>query len=173
MAKRNPILGVGFNNFKYAYNDYDFSNGAFGTERASHSTWFGTMGDLGYVGLGLFVAILLSSLWTCYRIERMRSDHPEIRAIKPFALALQCAFVVMIVGGTFLHMQYVEMLWHYFALSMALQRISAEALASAYAYQPAHVGAPAPVGAGVGTPAFGTRPAVTAFSPARPDERYP
>jgi probable O-glycosylation ligase (exosortase A-associated) len=173
MARRNPILGVGFNNFKYAYNDYDFSNGAYGTERASHSTWFGTMGDLGYVGLGLFVVILLSSLWACYRVERIRSDHPEIRAIQPFALALQCSFVVMIVGGTFLHMQYAEMLWHYFALSMALQRIAAEATAPAYAFSTVRGGVPATAAAAAtvgAVPAFG-RPPVTAFAPARSDDR--
>jgi probable O-glycosylation ligase (exosortase A-associated) len=133
MAESAPLLGVGFNSFKAAYDDYDFSNGYYGDERTAHSTWFGVMGELGYVGLVLFVAILISSLLSCWRLERITSDHPDVALLKPFAFALQGSFFALIVGGTFLHTQSQEMLWHLFGLSMAMQRIATTVLEGEHA----------------------------------------
>jgi hypothetical protein len=41
-----------------------------------------------------------------------------------YAVSLQAAFVAAMVGGTFLPWSYTEMLWHFFALSMALRQIA-------------------------------------------------
>ena len=50
MANANPILGVGHNSFMAAFNQYDTSNGQYGTRRAVHSSWMAVLADLGYPG---------------------------------------------------------------------------------------------------------------------------
>jgi len=132
MGADNPIFGAGFHSFEYAFDRYDFLDGEYGTARAAHSTWFGVFGELGFVGLGLFVVMLLQTLYVSQRLRRTRMDLPRSPEIRIYATALQAAMVSMIVGGTFLHLHYSEMLWHYFALTIALEgiadRTAAEAL---------------------------------------------
>lgn len=180
MAKDRPITGVGFNAFSQAYDEYDPARGAMGNMRTAHSTWFGTLGDLGYPGLGLLIMLLLTSTWGCYQVERVAKRTPGLEDLAPFALATQSSFIVMMVGGTFLHMQYSEMLWHLFGLSMAMQRITAEALVPVVEPSPGGLqtrpGAPlagSPRPAPHGTPPFTPRPrpAGAAFSPSPRDRR--
>jgi probable O-glycosylation ligase (exosortase A-associated) len=169
MLKARPLIGVGFNAFQQAYDDYDFSRGAFGDHRNAHSTWFGTAGDLGYPGLALFILILVSSFYAALKVELLAKRTPVLKDLQPFALGIQSGFVVMIIGGTFLHLQYSEMLWHLFALTMALQRISREALDEETAATRTVVRPPMP-GARVpgmaGRPAVDPRPAA-AYAPPR------
>ena len=124
MGQDHPILGVGFHSYEFAYDRYDFLEGEFGYGRASHSTWFGTLGDLGFVGLGLFVIMLLQTFHVSQRLRRTPKELPHSAEIRTYATALQASMVPVVVGGTFLHLQYIEMLWHFFALTIALESIA-------------------------------------------------
>ena len=47
-----------------------------------------------------------------------------------YAVAFEAAIAAFVVGGSFVSFQYCEMLWHYFALTIALERVAvAEAAA--------------------------------------------
>ena len=52
MGNDNPLVGCGFHAFEACYDRYDFSLGEYRTERAAHSSWFGVLGEQGYVGIG-------------------------------------------------------------------------------------------------------------------------
>src|SRR5262249_36055641 len=56
MAEARPLNGVGFNTYNEAYDAYN-KDPEFGGARSPHSVWFGLLGELGYPGLLLFVAI--------------------------------------------------------------------------------------------------------------------
>jgi putative inorganic carbon (HCO3(-)) transporter len=131
MANDRPLVGVGHNGYERAYNDYDFSGGQYYFDRAVHSAWFGVLGELGYPGLVLFVAIIISSLLTCRRV-RLAARRGEIPGpLGPYAIALESSLIAFMVGGSFVSFQYNEMLWHFFALSVALDRVAvAEAAAN-------------------------------------------
>ena len=131
MANDRPFIGVGHRGYEPAYNTYDFSEGRYLRDRAVHSAWFGVLGDLGYLGLLLFVAIFVSSLVTCRRI-RLAARRGELPGpLGPYAIALESSLVAFMVGGSFVSFQYCEMLWHFFALSIALERVAvAEAAAN-------------------------------------------
>ncbi len=123
MADDRPLLGVGHSGFQRAYNTYDWTHGEFLTNRAVHSAWFGVLAELGYPGLILFVAIILSSLYSCRRV-RKAAQRGEVPGLAPYAIALESSLVAFIVGGTFVSFHYCEMLWHFFALTIALERVA-------------------------------------------------
>lgn len=131
MADDRPLTGVGFAAYPKAYNQYDKSEGAFGADRAVHSAWFGVLAELGYPGLLLFIAIIVLSLGACRRV-RLSAKRGEIPGpLGPYAAAMETSLVAFIVGGSFVSFQYIEMLWHFFALTVALERVAvAEAAAN-------------------------------------------
>ena len=131
MAKDRPLVGVGHSGYELVYNDYDFSGGEYDYNRAVHSAWFGVLGELGYPGLLLFVAIVMSSWLSCRRV-RLQARRGEIPGpLGPYAIAVESSLIAFMVGGSFVSFQYSEMLWHYFALSIALDRVAvAEAAAN-------------------------------------------
>lgn len=124
MANNHPFFGVGPVGFQMSYNDYDETNGAFGRGRAVHSMWFGVLAEQGYVGLILFVAILTLALVAASKARASARGRPELAQIFAFAGGLQTALIVVTIGGTFLSYHYVEILWHFMALSFAAQRIA-------------------------------------------------
>ncbi len=121
MAATAPITGVGHGNYMVAYDDYDSSNGQYGFRRAVHSSWFGTLGELGYVGLVLYLAIILNTLWTARATRLATRGSPEHTALHQFAIMLETSMAVFCVGGTFVTMQYNEMVWHFIGIGMVLQ----------------------------------------------------
>ncbi len=137
MANDRPFFGVGHNGYQAAYNDYDWTKGQYGGGRAVHSAWFGVLAEQGYVGLFLFAAIVLSSLRGCRRV-RLAAKRGEIPGpLGPYAVAFEASLVAFIVGGSFVSFQYNEMLWHYFALTIALERVAAtEAAANRVRVEP-------------------------------------
>ncbi len=129
MADDHPILGIGHRAYEPSYNEYDSSGGQYGRNRAVHSAWFGVLAEVGYPGLILYVIIVLTSLFACRRVRKQsqRKEVPE--ELGHYAIALETAMVAFIVGGSFVSFQYCEMLWHYFGLTMALERVAVRAAA--------------------------------------------
>jgi probable O-glycosylation ligase (exosortase A-associated) len=133
MANDRPLVGVGHKGYEKAYDQYDWTHGLHGTHRAVHSAWFGMLGDLGYPGLLLFIAIVFTSWLGCRRV-RLSAKRGEIsKELGEYALGLETALVAFAVGGSFVSFHYCEMLWHYFALTMALQRVAVRERAMAVA----------------------------------------
>ena len=143
MANDRPLIGVGHRGYEAAYNTYDFSGGRFEQNRAVHSAWFGVLGELGYPGLMLFLAIIISSLVTCRRV-RLAAKRGEVSGpLGAYAIALESSLLAFMVGGSFVSFQYCEMLWHFFALSIALNRVAVAEMATARAQKTAEPAAPA------------------------------
>ena len=124
MANDRPLLGVGHRGFEPNYNRYDFLAGLHGTNRAVHSAWFGIVAEGGYPGLVLFVAIFTSSWWACRRVRRMARRGEITESLGRYAIGMESALVAFAVGGSFVSFHYNEMLWHFFALTMALEHVA-------------------------------------------------
>jgi probable O-glycosylation ligase (exosortase A-associated) len=125
MADAKPFTGVGFNAFRQSFATYN-DDPVWGTDRAAHSAWFATLGDMGYPGLILFVGGLLGALFACGRINK-RARLAGQKNIAMYAANMQASLLVYVTGATFLSAQYSELLWHMIAMSIALERIQAEA----------------------------------------------
>jgi probable O-glycosylation ligase (exosortase A-associated) len=131
MANDRPLLGVGHSGYPRAYNSYDWTEGQYLTNRAVHSAWFGVLAETGYPGFLLFVLIILTSLVSCRRV-RLAAKRGEVsQPLGQYAIAFETALVAFMIGGSFVSFHYSEMLWHYFALTIALERVAvAEAAAN-------------------------------------------
>jgi putative inorganic carbon (HCO3(-)) transporter len=118
MAKDHPLLGVGLNGYQAMYNDYDFSAGYYGVYRSVHSMWFGVMADLGYPALVLFILMFVMAIKGMAAVMKLAKSGAVPIEYYHLAVALQTGCVACIVGGTFLPWMYVDMLWHYIAMTM-------------------------------------------------------
>jgi len=124
MANDRPFVGVGHNGYPRAYNQYDWTDGQYLTNRAVHSAWFGVLGELGYPGLFLFVTLVWTSLRACRRV-RQSAQRGEIPGrLGNYAIGLESSLLAFVVGGSFVSFHYSEMLWHFFALTMALESVA-------------------------------------------------
>ena len=130
MANDRPFTGVGHAGYPKAYNRYDWTGGKFLTNRAVHSAWFGVLAELGYPGLLLFLLILFSSFRACRRV-RLAAKRGEVSGqLGAYAIAFETSLLAFMVGGSFVSFQYCEMLWHYFALTIALERVAVREMAA-------------------------------------------
>jgi probable O-glycosylation ligase (exosortase A-associated) len=124
MASDHPLTGVGFNAYQAAYDAYDTSGGEYSTARSVHSVWFGVLAEMGYPGLILYLLIVLQAFNAC-RLVRRKAARGEIREeIGRYAIGFEAALVAFVIGGSFVSFQYNEMLWHFFALTIALESIA-------------------------------------------------
>ena len=130
MANDKPFTGVGHSGYPRAYNQYDWSDGEFGVNRAVHSSWLGILAELGYPGLLLFIAIVFSSLRACRRVRNAARRGELPGEMGRYAVAFESSLVAFIIGGSFVSFHYSEMLWHYFALTIALERVAAHEMAA-------------------------------------------
>ena len=104
MANDRPLVGVGFgmpaylaeyNNYKKDEHDYP---------HVAHSVWFSVLGEAGYVGLGLYVALVVSSLWMARRVRRLAAGLGREGGTwaRDYASMIECTIGTFAVGATFL-----------------------------------------------------------------------
>ncbi|NNG43014.1 oligosaccharide repeat unit polymerase [Pseudoalteromonas sp. NEC-BIFX-2020_002] len=123
MALANPLTGVGVNNFFVNY--YFYSPHWDGKNHAVHSTWFQVLGETGFVGLCIFILVIvsiyrsLSRVFTLIKINR--NDNIAINAS-----ALKAGLIGFMVSGTFLTQAFTWPLYIILALTIALEKLALE-----------------------------------------------
>jgi len=90
---------------------------------AAHSIYFQTLGDLGFVGLGIFLAILISSWRNASATIRAARDQPEWHWARDLAKALQYTLFAYVVSGAALNMAYFDFMYMIFAVLVALRHL--------------------------------------------------
>ncbi|QUM85803.1 O-antigen ligase family protein [Moritella sp. 28] len=130
MAVENPLTGVGVNNFYLNY--YLFSPFWDGKNHAVHSTWFQVLGETGFVGLALFIALIIvifRQLWRTEVSSRVLvvSERNTIVTCNDGIFAGLVAFCV---AGTFLTQSFTWPLYILLSMNVALAKILSEKLAA-------------------------------------------
>ncbi len=102
MAVDNPFSGVGLNNFYFNY--FFYSPHWDGLNHAVHSTWFGVLGETGFLGLTAFLSmtfIVFRSAQKTVSLVTQKSDvyPPVVRCISE---GLFSGIIAFCVSGTFL-----------------------------------------------------------------------
>ena len=90
---------------------------------AAHSIYFQTLGDLGFVGLGIFLAILISSWRNASATIRAARDRPEWHWARDLAKSLQFTLFAYVVSGAALNMAYFDFMYMVFAVLVALRHL--------------------------------------------------
>ncbi len=120
---------------------------------AAHSTYFEVLGDMGFIGLALFLGVLALGFWNCRSIMRMGRRHPSLTWAVDLGRMMQITLVVYCVTTALLSMGYFELLYVVVALLSRCRRTVRLALA---AQQPARQTPARPLPAGAALPAFAT-----------------
>jgi putative inorganic carbon (HCO3(-)) transporter len=90
---------------------------------AAHSIYFQVLGDLGFVGLMLFLAILVSSWRNASAVIRQARERPQWRWAGDLASSLQYSLIAYIVSGSALSMAYFDYMYMIFALLAVMRHM--------------------------------------------------
>lgn len=127
LAADNPITGGGFGAFtknlflSYAPNPYDFHD--------AHSIYFELLAEQGYIGLLLFLILLILSYKTCADIKSSIAGMEDMRWAKTLASMVQVSLVAYVVGGAFLGLAYFDLPYHIIAISVLCREIVKRSIA--------------------------------------------
>lgn len=105
MAVHNPLTGVGLDNFYSNY--YFYSPHWDGLNHAVHSTWFGVLAETGFLGLIVFITMMVLLIKAAYRSllaleQAIVKGVPVPQSILAVAQAVYAGLVGTIVSATFL-----------------------------------------------------------------------
>lgn len=135
IAMDNPVFGGGFYAvqdlsvwLRYAreFNTLNFIPSPEPNIRiafAAHSIYFQVLGDLGFVGLAIFLLILFTSWRNAAKIIRAVRDKPEWHWARDLARSLQYSIFAYAVAGGALNMAYFDYMYMVFAILIALRQL--------------------------------------------------
>jgi putative inorganic carbon (HCO3(-)) transporter len=115
VAKDRP-LGGGFAVFdrelfkKYAPEPNDFHD--------SHSIYFEVLGEHGFIGLALFLALGVLTFRRAARTIQLTRDRPELNWARDLAGMIQVSIIGFAVGGAFLGLAYFDLYYHLIAIAL-------------------------------------------------------
>jgi putative inorganic carbon (hco3(-)) transporter len=105
MALKRPITGAGF---KWLYNFQEVNKELWDSglppltiPRAPHSIWFEMLGDHGFPGLGIFIAILVSVAVDARWLVRNSRSRPDLLWASNLGRMVQAALIGYCAGGSF------------------------------------------------------------------------
>lgn len=119
VALHRPLVGGGFNVYQnnamwQAYGPED------ARPRAIHSIYFRALGEQGFPGLALFLALLAISWKSCTRVRKQTSDSHELKWAYDLASMLQVALLAFTAAGAFLPMTYFDLTFQLMAMCALL-----------------------------------------------------
>lgn len=123
IALQSPLLGGGFSVF--TLNGIHHGDGS--VYLNAHSIYFEVLGEHGFVGLGLFLAIGAGALLATSRLMRATRDRADLLWAHRLAAALQVSLVGYAVGGAFLNMAFYDFYYYLLAALIVLTRLVREA----------------------------------------------
>jgi probable O-glycosylation ligase (exosortase A-associated) len=99
----------------------------------AHSIYFEVLGEQGFIGLILFVAILILTFRSCSGILRVAARLPDAAWMRPYAQMLQGGVLAYMVSGLFLSRAYFDLAYHLIAGTVCLRVLARQAVRTARA----------------------------------------
>lgn len=136
LAMQNPFFGGGFKSLEYfpvwteLSRDF-FSYSWFYTGdllpdtrvgRAAHSIYFQVLGDHGFVGVGMYTAILILSFLKARSVARQARQRGAPDWLRTLATMLQLSIFIFAVGAGALSFAYFDMIFALIALVIVLEK---------------------------------------------------
>lgn len=118
-ASEYPIMGGGFETFTPQL-EYRFTP-QFGFA-GPHSIYFQTLGEQGFVGLGIFLLVLGGCFYTLRNLRRRVRGQPSFAWINNYSNMIEISLLGYVVSGAFLPRAYFD-LWFQLAAATALLKI--------------------------------------------------
>lgn len=117
LANDRPLVGGGFE--PYAPRTFEIYGVGPHDVHAAHSIYFQMLGEHGYVGLGLFLALVIACWRVSGRLIRASRDRPDLLWADNLARATQISLVGFAVGGAFVNISYWELPYYEMIILMA------------------------------------------------------
>jgi putative inorganic carbon (HCO3(-)) transporter len=125
IAADRPVYGGGFRVFVHraTYDAYmpEYPRG-FGHD--AHSIYFNLLGEHGWVGLGLFVALVVSAMFRLYAIRRLARGRPELAWASGYAHMIQASLATYLITGAFLSAAYFDLAYQLIILVPVLHALA-------------------------------------------------
>jgi putative inorganic carbon (HCO3(-)) transporter len=128
IAVESPTTGAGFDfdyhpnaNRWFSYGDPDIRE-HMDLVQSAHSIYFQVLGQHGFVAFGIYVFLLLSTLWKCKRLAKRAADHPNLDWISNYAWAIRTSLIGYMVSGAFVSVAYFDLAWVYYSFTAILGR---------------------------------------------------
>jgi len=134
----NPILGVGQGNFPYVFGKYELEvtgsdesfHGRSVAGRQAHSIYFTMLPELGIIGTGIFIGMIIYTLKDLKTI-RVRASPQKNKGSSPIsnknyflAMGLEGALIAYLVSGAFISILYYPNLWILMGFVLSLKKIA-------------------------------------------------
>jgi O-antigen ligase len=128
MMEAHPLFGIGLGQFKSV--EFHYNPVLIDLEpdpKIAHDTYVQLGAEGGLPTLALYVAILLLTLTTCRRSEKLPGIPEDLSAL---ALSFQIGLIGIMVAEFFLTAQYIKEVWVLISLAPSLYAISLQAAAA-------------------------------------------
>lgn len=137
IAVDRPFTGGGFRALwdPFVWQRYYGDN--FLKARDAHSLYFEVLSEHGFLGLGLYFAVIISTLLTLRRIRKRWRKDPAHGYLSHYAEMAQLSLYPYLVAGAFLTVAYFDIYFTLVGSSMVLHALSANAEQAARATAPA------------------------------------
>lgn len=132
IANDNPLLGAGFHAVErqWIWNQYKVTPNIISSvvpqipAKAAHSNYFQVLGDLGYIGLILFLALLASAFVNRWRIQALAAkSRSDTTWATDLATAINLSLVAFMAGGAGVSLAYFELVYLFIMMLPAIHRI--------------------------------------------------
>jgi probable O-glycosylation ligase (exosortase A-associated) len=90
--------------------------------RASHSIWFQTLGEHGWLGLSIFISIWIFTFRETFALRRLTKGKPHLAHAFQLATMCQIALLGYCVGGSFLSLAYMDLPYNLMVTLLVLRR---------------------------------------------------
>lgn len=132
IAMKHPVAGGGFRwSFDVGRANHELEDTGLPLltkPRAPHSIWFEMLGDHGFVGLGLFIAVLVAAFVNTRWLARETRRSPELLWANNLGRMLQVALVGFAAGGSFVSLAFYDGFYALFIIAAAARRLVAAEL---------------------------------------------
>src|SRR5215813_918874 len=153
IAIDRPFVGAGFRALWNPEIWYRYYGDDFATVRDVHSLYFEVLEEHGFVGVGLYFMVLISTLVMLRRLRKRWQGHAEHGYISNYAEMTQLCLYPFLVAGAFIGVAYFDLYFFFIAASVMLGALSDQAEAAQAAAQLPERRVPARLGPRTALPA--------------------
>jgi putative inorganic carbon (HCO3(-)) transporter len=107
----------------------------------AHSIWFQVLGDHGFVGLAIFIALMFVAWRTGTRVHKYCHNQPELKWAENLARMCQVCIVGFAISGSFLSLAYFDLYYDIIVILVCLEKILLPAKRTAAFHSFRHAGA--------------------------------
>lgn len=90
----------------------------------AHSIYFQILGDHGFIGLFIYLAMWFSTYRTAGKLKKLTENRPDILWIRDLGRMIQVSLIGFFVGGAFLSLAYWDVPFYILVLVVSLDRLA-------------------------------------------------